>query len=190
MWVEVAQNDFLEDVFEEIDLVVAGDELLNGAAELLVLSGREVAHGRKGEVNERQLSMVSDGGDLGPEAKGFLGNGRGSGGGEFVELFAADWFGIAQEQGVDERAGAKRIAGGGAEAVRDGIAELLGVTEMSGGGGTDSRGDGMLWNNEPLTPALSPSDGERGRRRLAGDGRDAGKHIKERRGCRFVLELG
>src|SRR5205823_8010080 len=42
MRVEVAQHDLFQDVFKEIDLIVALDDLLNGAAELLILSGGKV----------------------------------------------------------------------------------------------------------------------------------------------------
>src|SRR5262249_32791851 len=55
-----------------------------------------------------------------------------------VELLAADGLGVAQEERVDDGAGPERVAGGSAGSVRHGVAHLLDVTEVSGGGRADS----------------------------------------------------
>ncbi len=115
----MAQDDLLQDVFEQVNLAVALDQLLHGGAELLELRRRQLPQAGEGEIHQRQLGVRGHGLHVRQHAERFLADGGGGRGGQLVELLAAHGFVVAQQQRIDQGAGAEPFARGGLQARRD-----------------------------------------------------------------------
>src|SRR2546430_8246234 len=106
--------------------------------------------------------MSRHGGDFRPETNGFLDDGAGGSARQFIQLLAPGWFIVAQQEGVNESAGAEGVASGGLQAIRNSRAQTFSIIEMGGGGETDlmrdrARGNGRRGRNswrERVSPCL------------------------------------
>ena len=107
MRLKVAQHDLLQDVLEQVNLPVALDQLLHRGAELLELRGREMPQPGQSQVHQRQLGMGRDRLHLRQHAQRFLAHRSRGRGGQFVQLLAAAGLVVAQQEGINQRAGAR-----------------------------------------------------------------------------------
>ena len=104
--IEVPHHDLLQHELEEIGLVIAGDERVHRATELLELRRRKTTERRKSEIDERDSSVRWDTLNRRPDANGFLADRVGSTAAQFFELFLTRGCVFGEQESADQGVGA------------------------------------------------------------------------------------
>ena len=116
---QVAQDALLQDVFEEVNLAVALHELLHCGAELLELGRRQVAQARRARSTSGSLARVATARTSGSTRRVSWQTAAEVAAASSSSCLPAGGLVVAQQEGINQCAGAEAFARGGLEAFRD-----------------------------------------------------------------------